>query len=200
MAYKERPHTKRVINLKASAATMLTTGAVVVACFAVVSGVVQLIRSYSAPLSSKIGEDTSSLTNTEAAFYRDRSVAFGYEIAAILMFVGNGVFWLASGSTNSLGVCSGVMDKVTSTVAILSALAFVGSLGRYFAAATSTLVAASSYALAVNAPYITHLCGAVPSAIAVACLVVTSARVLSVIWGFGPPSYTRAPMRFIMLI
>ena len=185
---------------------MLTAGAVVVACFATVSGVVQLIRSYT--VQNTRGQDLktaddSFLSSQEVAFYSDRSIAFGFEIAATLLFMGNGAFWLILGSSDS--VCSSVVDNVTSAVAILSTLAFVGSLGRYFVAVTSTLIGASLYVLAQNAAFIHHLCGAVPSAIAVSCLIITIVRALSITHGANTFAttqsvYTQFRLKSLMLI
>ena len=158
---------------------MLTAGAVVVACFATVSGVVQLIRSYT--VQNTRGQDPktaddSFLSPQEVAFYSDRSIAFGFEIAAILLFMGNGAFWLILGSSDS--VCSSVVNDVTSAVAILSA-AFVGS-ERYFVALHRP--SGASFVYWQNAPFSSSL-RCCSSAAAVSCLIITIVRALSITHG-----------------
>jgi len=175
---------------------MLTAGAVVVASFACVSALVQLVHSVESrsarakPLQQT--QNTASRAevppdNTWVAlivnrmFKKDRSIALWYESAAVLLFCGNGLVWLVATNTGLVGGCPDTLSQTTSTIAILSALAFAGALGRYFMACSGVLLAASSVVLSENWQFRGHSCGAVSISIAITVVVITATRLAQLV-------------------
>ena len=159
---------------------MLTAGAVVVACFSGVSAVVQLVWSIR---SSKSDANSGYVDEPQRAFMHDRSVALWFESVSVLLFCGTGILWLID-TTTSLGEgCATSMDRITSTVAILSSLAFMSALGRYFVSCSIILGATTALILYEHRGSTSHICGAASYATALTGGIVALARTLRLVLG-----------------
>ena len=173
---------------------MLTAGAIVVASFASVSTLVQLTRSVESRTRARLqrGDEKQGgqLFEPDAVvvrkFRHDRYIAFWYESTAALLFGGNGILWLVASSTRFGDDCPSELPQTTSTVAILSALAFAGALGRYFLSCSIVLLAAAALVLVKNWNYRTHVCGAIPYSIAITVCIIVSVRVIHLLHGHSP--------------
>ena len=145
---------------------MITAGAIVVASFFSVSAVVQLFGVLKKPNSKATNDDT---------------ISFWFRACACILFGGNGLVWVLDASDTY--DCSEVdMENVTSTVAILSALAFLAALFRFFLSVTMLSVAASFILITAHAARANRICGSMSIVLGSSTLLFVIVRAFSLLF------------------
>ena len=144
---------------------MITAGAIVVASFFIVSTVTQLHGAL---------RDNNS---TGPAIF---DASFWFKACACILVGGNGLVWVLDASDTI--ECPSKIDNVVSTVAILSALAFVAALKLFLLSTAMINVSASLILVVAHAPKADNICGSINIMLGSAVLLFTIVRAASLLF------------------
>ena len=145
---------------------MITAGAIVVASFFTVSAITQLTMA--ANQSSPKGHSA------------DDRISFWFKACACGLFGGNGLVWVLD-AADQIECRAANMEAVTSTVAILSALAFVAALQRFFLSTAMLSASASIILIAAHGRLFDNICGSISVMLGSAAILFTGIRTFTLL-------------------
>lgn len=144
---------------------MITAGAIVVASFFIVSAAAQL---------------QAAVKKKSAIRTVDDSISFWFKLGACILFGGNGLLWLLTVS-NTLNCGAPEMERATSSVAILSTIAFITALVNFFLTSAMVNIAGSLVLLVAHWGFYDSICGSLFVVIGFIVLMLTLVRSLSLL-------------------